>query len=42
MKLLMINDNAICKGTYAPVASPFKGQGRQCPRNACPFRRSWF
>jgi len=28
----------VCKGTCAPVA-PFQGAGRQCPRNAPPFRR---
>jgi len=28
-----------CKGTCAPVAPPFKGQGGQCSRNAPPFRR---
>jgi len=38
MKLLMI---LVCKGTCAPVAPPFIGQGGQCPRNAPPFRRTW-
>jgi len=31
----------LCKSTYAPVAPPFKRQGRHCPRNAPPFRRPW-
>jgi len=30
------------KGTCAPLPHPpFKGQGRQCPLNALPFRRPW-
>jgi len=29
----------LCKGTCAPLAPPFKGQGSQCPRHAPPFRR---
>jgi len=35
MKLLMI---LLCRGTCAPVATPFKRQGK-CPRHAAPHRR---
>jgi len=31
----------LCKGTCAPVAPSFKGQGVQCPRRVPPFRRPW-